>query len=554
MPRISLTLADVSQSISRPIIYDIIGQISNITKINDKSKIFFPGPIEKMKTVGSDIDSSSERFAQFDTNYITFIEVEEDFDKEAIGSTAVMQREHIPVFIDEKLDVQIVPVYAKNDVTLNIRYRCPSETEAKRWYNDLRMKFSQYRDVNLHKIKYHYMLPRETLLLIKDIYLLRENVSGYGESLDEYLIGHSSDRLDIIGNLVGEEARFVITETQTRIEGLYDFDGMPEKPSRQDKGYWEITFSYRFSYEMPIACNMRYPIMVHNQLLPKEYTIFNNTQYDINKDNLSASASLNALYSFEMNTIIDQRIRPDAMIRLPYFDDYIMPMVPKGTGTVFLALCEVDKTDNRTLMNLKDLGPIILDKDILDFIISSEIPYICKMFKSIIHISLYRNNSLTTFNTIDCDYSLNIHGIEDLDLRNLHHIRMSLVCDLSLLTSDAIDRLKKYPKALVKIISAMNDLLKNNPDFIHLSDERYITDLQFSAIYQMLTGYAYSNGRSSSDRFGYNLTPNVSAWPYNGYSGLLFKDIDPRMVENYRNNRIGMNTVQAMGVIAYPKN
>jgi hypothetical protein len=124
-------------------------------------------------------------------------------------------------------------------------------------------------------------------------------------------------------------------------------------------------------------------------------------------------------------------------------------------------------------------------------------------------------------------------------------IRLSLVTDISYLDSDAIRRLRNNPKVFVKIIGALNELLKNHPDFNNLGDLNRISEFHFSETYRILTGYRPGNNN-------YQINPGVNYhgnyFP-NGQLGSLFDGLDPVMVENYRRNRIGFNTVQVNGII-----
>jgi len=424
------------------------------------------------------------------------------------------------------------------------------------------------RDINLHDITYHYLLPMELLILLKAIHETKELTEPYDESYADFITRNSSTRLTVIGDLVNQDARLAISETQCRIVGIYGWDGIPEKPERDDAtGTWVSSFSYRFSYEKPIGCNFKYPIMVHNQLIPRYYTYSNSQTYDLYPIDKSYSLSLGALAGFEADTVMDNRVTPHFLIHLPEFDDYQPTTCPPGTGSVFIALCEVDTIDRRTLLSLDDLGDIILDADIMQFIREVEHPYMCDLYKSIFHLSLYRNTSLTTSGSLILDVNLNVKAVTDLNLRNQHRVRMSIITDISLLSREALDRLRRYPKVLAKIIVAINELFRNHPDLVDLGRRSYITALEFSPIYALLTGHAMDNGAgnsSGSNYYGGGLA--VNGWPRNssskdmrsaanlhrgtGYSSPIFADIDPRVIESYRRNRVGTNSTAVVGIVA----
>jgi hypothetical protein len=551
MPNISLTLPETGQSITRPVIFDIISQVQTITKLSDKTTILYPGDSMKNQTPGTSIDSKTDRFAMFNTDRYSFIEVEEDYDHETLGSTAITRPEQVPVFLDEKLKVQITPIYAASNVVINFRYRCTSKSEAIKWRDDVRIRVSQMRDVNLHSLTYHYLLPAEIIALLKTIYERREGYLGYGDTFEEYIANMSTSRLTLVGDLVANDARLAISETQTRVIGLFGFDGIPDKLEKDDpNGSWTINFSYKFSYEKPIGCHLKYPIIVHNQLLPKSYTYYTNKSYDLSKVSKYNSISMQALNGFESDTLMDTRVNQNALIHIPEFDDYQILSTPKGTGTIFIALAEVNITDSMSLFSLDELGDIVIDSDIMDFIKGSEYPYLCDVYQSIIHVHLYRNEYLTASGDIKCDINGNLSAKIPLDLRNQYRVRFSLVVDLTLLSRDALDRLRRWPKALIKIIQAMNELLKNRPDFNDLGSKNYISELEFSPIYAMLTGYTYDNGRGRGPNNYYGSGLPVNNWNGRSVNGPLFYGIDPLLIENYRRNRVAFNTVEVTGIIS----
>jgi hypothetical protein len=592
MPNVNVALPETSQTILRPAVLDIVKQVQEITKIDPKSKIQFPGDIQTMQTAGSEVGTTQDRAAIFGSDKYTFIEVEEDYDINGLGTTSVDGRGNSPVFYDEKLGVVLSPIYASYKVTINFKYRCTSKTEAIRWRDDMRIRASQMRDINLHSITYTYFLPLELLTIIKIIYEKRENYLGYGQSFQEYFLSNSSDRLKLISDNVGKDTRLGIAETQTRIQGIYGFEGIPEKPERDDSnGTWTISFSYSYTYDKPTGCNIIYPIMIHNQLLPIAYTHYYDKSIDLDKINKEFSSSRAALFAFESDSIMNTVINPLPYIRMPEFDDYVIPGYARGTGTAIMALCEVDTNDKKTLLNLNDMGSLILDKDILQFIREVEYSNICRLYKSIINITLYKNKQPTYTTTIDCDSDLNIKAVNPLNLRDQHRLRISLVTDLTLLDKRAIDRIKRYPKAFVKIIRSMNELLRNHPDLIRLSDKELISNLDFSNIYAIFTGLRYNNGSGESTGLYYNQGVGANEWPYltNGdnyygeckptqirllknnfiagatpvqnnintrctsYKNYAFRDLDPRIVENYRKNNIGLNTVMTTGIVSLKK-
>lgn len=549
--KINLTLEDIGQSLTRPIIFDIVKQMQKITDITDDVKIFFPGDIQKMQTPGSSIDTNENKNPLLGTDKYNFIEVIEEYDIEALSTTAIDGREHIPVFIDKTLDMYIAPIYATTNITINFKHTFTSKVEAMKWYDNIRSKISAMNEINLHEISYHYLLSKEIMLLLKAIYTNIENYLGYGQTFEEYIKSKSTSRLTMISDLVNSDYRLAVAETQTRIVGLYDFSGLPDKPERDEStGTWTLSYGYKFSYEKPLSCFVKYPAMVHNELIPAEYITAIKHYKDPIEINTSRSVSFSALSIFESDANSIMRSGSHYMLRLPSFDDYIIPNVPTGTSSVFLALCQVDKTDNKTLLDLKDLGDIMLDNDVLDFIYNSEYAYVTDIYKSIININLYRNNYLVSSGNIECTQSGIIKAKTELNLRNEHRVRFSLLTDISLLSDSAFYRLMSYPKAMVKIIGSMHELLKNDPDFNNLYHRKELSRSEMCMLYYIVSGIKHISSKNEGISKSLIFCNEFINHKNNDY---LFGNLTASDIDEYRRNKISFNSVQISNMIAVKK-
>lgn len=564
MPNISVTFPEIAQSVSRPVIFDIISQVEDIVKIDKSTKIYFAGDTQRMQQPGTSIDATGVGSQNKDPEFTNLrrlqIEVTEDFAVETLSATPVHGLGNSLLFGDDSLGVYLAPMYATSAVSIAFKYVCNGKTEALRWRDDMRIRVSQMRDVNLHDISYHYILPTPFVELLAEVYTAREAKCGYGDSFVNYVKHHSCDRLGVIGDLAGKEARLSISETQMRIVGLFDFDGLPEKPELEsESGTWSISFSYKFTYERPVTCYARYPIMVHNQLLRPELVGFTNGSYDLENVPKSYSGSLNGLSFFESDNQLTQRFNPRSEIILPEYDDFATKYPYRGLGNVLTALCEVDETDNRTLLNLTELGDIAIDADILDFILKSEFRYITQPYKSILNLTLYRNNDLAYRDSLTVTSALDVKGSRDLDLRNCHRVKLLLVTDLSMLDNAAIERLKQYPKAFVKIVSSIDELLRNHPGILSLGDKRTISDSDFNILYRFLTGIDLRTGTvmanlpvaSGSSAVTISTIRNKYVNTGNNYRPLdVFRNIRGPELERYRRERIQMNKVLLSEIIA----
>jgi hypothetical protein len=533
--------------------------VQQITKIDDKTKIFYPGDSQRMQQPGSNIDDKN-RDAQMQSNKILFIEVEEDYNLESLSSTAVNYIEHLPIFNDDVLHVTIRPIYVSTAITINFKFRTQSKAEALRWRDDIRVRVSSLRDINLHNLTYHYLLPRPFDALLREIYSLRETVAGYGDTYEEYIISNATDRLTAIGDLANKETRLAVSETQARVVGIFGFDGVPERPERDDtSGTWTINFSYKFTYERPAACSIRYPVIVHNQLLPEAYTDYVKDVNDPDNRDNSFPLSLKALNYFEATTQYKRHLNPNPVINIPSFDQFSPDTIIPGSATAFYVLCTFDESVPNLLVNLKELGDIILDEDIMAFLLESEVPYITKTYRSILHLDMYHGGCLQSDGCITCDTDGNVLLAGTPNLRLEHRVRLSIIADTAMLTKEALERLRGYPRALAKILIATNESLASHPKLIEMIQRNYITEYDYREFFRYLQGVQYNGFKGNPSEAH---LPRTAIYPgqralydsyrpgYVGSNRDVLKGVRNPGFENYRSNRPVQANVQFGLVVA----
>jgi hypothetical protein len=272
----------------------------------------------------------------------------------------------------------------------------------------------------------------------------------------------------------GEFANWVIAEKQMRIQGLFDFQGVPDKPEKEgDLSAYTTTFTYKFSYDKPIHCVMIYPIMVHNQLMNRRFRL--DKAYTIEDQNKSYSLSALNFSKFEDGNEILKAIG-NRGLDIPDFDtDFYPNSIPSGTSRVFTVLCRITNDNKKFLFNLKDLGSFSLDSEVLDFI-NYDKDFITKSYASILSLHLYENQNLKQSGSLIIDNDLNVSSVDDLNLRNIYRVRLGLVVNIHLLNEVVLSRIKSYNinnksfcKKLIKSISSIlrdiggdSDIRSNN--------------------------------------------------------------------------------------------
>jgi hypothetical protein len=542
MPNTYVALPETEQSIFRPIVIGIVEQIQHITKMK-AAQIYFPNEDKKVATSGATVDTKAkvDKFTEFEGKRKTEIVVEEELDPEEIQTTFFDGKEYPPVFQDRYIGITLCPVYAKAQVSVQFIYGCGSKTEAMRWLQEMRMAISRLREYYMHAVEYQYSLDRRYMDLIKLIFGMREQQGGYGDTFDQYWAKNSTPRLTYIGDLAGENAIMAVAERQTEIIGKFDFEGLPAKPTKNEQtGFWEIAFEYKFNYSKPIGINLRYPIIVHNQTMPLEYVSFTSREVrPLAKGPVSLSRTQAAELKFRADSVMDRIKAEDGVLMLPDFDDWQPDVRLKLTSGIIQILLEIDPTNLRALMSLQDMGDVVLDDDILQFLLGGEYTYLNQPYRSIFNVGLYRNGLLQDFRTISVDNQLNITSTVGLDIRSQYRIRFSVVNDISFVDPKAIVRLRQFPKLVYKVVKAINRAFRENPEMQQFNSVKHLSEIEFNAIYRGLLGMEPGIG---SKEIGWKELTCLRKYC-----------ISPELLHRIKTQNRSMKSTQIYGILAYNK-
>ena len=457
MPIINIPLSNTLETIERPIIYDIIRRVEDLTGISSKTQIRYFG--EGTQT-GQQWNSSLNKDKDLNNLYPLVdnltIEVEENYDAGRMLSIAVENRENPLVFFDPDLGIYIKPVRSPTDVVITFKYKARDRNAAVRWRNEIRTKTAKNREINMHDINYSWHLPNAYLDILSSIWTLRNNIAGYGDTFEEWFYKRMTDKITAVSDLAGNNVILAIAEKQAGIQGLYDFEGVPDKPEKDgDVGMWTVSFTYKFKYDKPINTIFNYPIVIHQQLLDEQYR-FLTPAYSLQEKWKQYTASGKVFAYFQSDTQL-MRALANRGLDIPSFDIFYPETVLASTLRVFTVLTNISVSDLTTLFNLADLGDFNLDSDILSFLKTSEFIYCTQTYQSIFQLNLYEDVYLQYGTILTVDSNLNVSATAPLDLRKTYHVRLSMVSDLSLLSTSAINRLKAAPVALAKIVAAIGN-------------------------------------------------------------------------------------------------
>ena len=355
-----------------------------------------------------------------------------------------------------------------------------------------------------HSFGYHYGIPEPYLQLLNVIHVCREAFDPYGDSFREYLEKHNDGRLTLNSDLVGKSQIFAVNERQSRIIARFGFDSVPDKPEYdQSTGTYTLSFPYKFSYEKPIACTMKYPIIVHNQLLPAEYVlpISNNDVSANTRKNFSASNY--GLSTFEAGARNNGIMRGDGIVRIPSHDEFNNNNVKLGYGTILSVLCQIDVENRLKLFSLDDLGDYMMDSDVLNFLKTTERTFFTKQRESLFYLYLLDNESPRHDTILYLDTEGYVCSKTPLSLRGVNRVCLAVCIDPTMVKPTAIDRGLRNKPVMRKILSLANENLLTNYGRNGITDRMNLTMTDMRKPFRNLEikGNAVQNYKQQTERF-----------------------------------------------------
>ena len=565
MPNVTLPLPNIENTVTHAAVADLAEQVQKLLELGYVNELVFvdsqgntatPSSFKGVKNVPND------RYARYGGNSRLWIEATEETNVSGWTTMVIERDENYPFFIDSEVGVNIQPVPLPTDLTLKIKFRTPNRDEAVRWRDSLISRLARVMEGVQHTLTFSMNLSPATWNLLHEIYCLREEKAPYGQTFLEYLQSKSSPDLTLVSEASGEQTNLSFRRRLGRVNGKFKVSPLPERPTyNSDGGVWECMIEYTVTYDKPIQCRVRYPIMVHNNFLPDKYIVSSNTDPNPYNHKRNLSLSQQALLGFEYN-LNGYNCSQDAFIQIPSIDDFIPQVITKGTATILMVLLRLESPTDRKLFNLKELGSVVLDPDILEFLQKSEYSYLNQPFKSFFGVNLYRDQDLVRPDSLYVDKDLNVMSVEDLDLRKSYRVRLNLVVDTCLLPHTCHDRLNAYPKALIKYVRAVNEAVRHNVDFVRYTTHYNLQPWMLSTLWRLLNGMGnnsnqYPGGIPPGGPVGGGTHPGIPDAPFgNNEDPSQSTDtslIPPEAWYSLRKSGGIMRTVQISGIMVHRK-
>lgn len=484
MPKVLFTNDGIRDSVIRPVVLDITRQLQEWTGLG-AMPILFPGDTEVVAQPASTIDEDSA-FNHTGSRPLWRVNLREEHQTDKLLATAVHQLEFPEYFYDEKLMVYLRPVYSPVILTMEFEYRSSDANNARRWRDEIRTRVSTNRDVRTHIINYHFPIPKEFMPLLEHIWTLREAQAGYGDTFDKYLADHFTQNVTKIATQIGTEERWAVAEQQGRVMGQWEFQEIPDEPSKQgETEAYRQAFSYKIFFDCPIASAGDYPVLIHNQLIDEKYILYQ-PKDDFQRFESRSPRSLTALGAFEVDRLAKPTVRSG--IRLPEFHEFYPRSVPRYTLQVLSALVgvatETDGTINRTIMNFNEIDENWEFRPEFLAFLKHEAAWLNKYCESLVNVTVYDNHMPLHHSLFHVDADLNVILDFEPDLRRTYYVRLALLMDPSQLTPRARDSGRDDANGLTLVGAALcPDLVKYKLLPKVLGDSNYIAKAEGEKFY-----------------------------------------------------------------------
>ena len=424
-----------------------------------------------------------------------FVKINEDYNEDYISSTLTTQHGSYPIFMDTDIDVSVYPVYVKSNIEFEFKYSTASRSELMRVRDLIRMKLSQLRNILIHSVDYTLIIPTVVEDFIADIYDLKSRLVD--QSLKEYFLSHTTKHLEYISDLANSESmRLGVFERQVRIVGEFDFI-LPDKPDTNlDDNAYDLNFTYKLLMDIPRGIVLRYPVMVANRVVPLKYIQSNidnkvNSKEEIYHNLNYLSYQDYALSYFETHRFLENRINIKLPVNIPFFDDFVQRVGHKGYVINTSILVEVDESDRRTLINLKELGDYELNPLFIEFLKTPYGTMICTPYKTPFYIGLHQGTKYFDAPILEIDSELTIRSKIELSLMQPIRITIDILIDPSYLNDINYKGLMKdYPDLYLFIL---HEILYG---YIQYKTESYGFNVKDTNFFRFLIDslyYAYLN-------------------------------------------------------------
>lgn len=346
---------------------------------------------------------------------------------------------------DKEIGFEVKPIYFKEIIELSIDYINTSKTFLETIVTGLKSLASFPGLMINHNLEYTYSLPPYIKALILNIASCKNKklnelltFKDYFENIAKSNMTYRTSETDnSIQNLT-----LAVKERQCNVFGIFDESIIETEIEEDDQNKaYKISFNYEVEFLTPVSLYLKYPIMVYNTRLNKNFLqVVKNYSYPNHNNALHGDQGLLSSFSSGIGPFTNIR-EPYSII--PSYDDRLEYRMPKEFQRIFSMLLIVDDQNPYNLININDQD-IPLKKELIDFIKKSEKDYIGSMYRSIVYFTLYENDSLDRSRKVILNNDDELVVDKILDNKKIYRLVCYIVNDLNYISTTDLERIKSY--------------------------------------------------------------------------------------------------------------
>lgn len=328
---------------------------------------------------------------------------------------------------DHALRVSLMPMLVDYQTTVRLIYTDDNLEHLRHLHEALLIKRNLGWYGSSHTVDYTIIPSKETDELLRTIHSMREQRYGYGETYDEWLTVCSSPDLHPVQG--GRHVEQAYNIRQIHIEG--NIEGDIEPIEEYTTNVFSFVLTYKFRYSRPSALVAKYPIQVHQQLLPRHYTITANSEHK--------GLSIAEVPIVRALTQVSDVYPPT--IRIPSVDLEPIQQHPTGYLPLWTAMLMLDDTPllDQVLCVIDQVPDVVMHPDIIAYLKDNRVyPNITRFYKAPFLLALYKDTTLMDERFLTVDAELAVRLTSAVNKRSIYRIALCVLVDQHALAAEAI--------------------------------------------------------------------------------------------------------------------
>lgn len=454
MPTIRVDIDNADLTVTRPVAQRIAYDLISALGLPNATRVIMPGSSDPEDLPITILDRGTNPVYGQELKVI--LEMEETFVDNRIYTDSLYQNENKPLFSDPNHGILVSPIYAHSEINIGLKFRFPSKQAAEKQLADMKRNIRMFTTGVMHEVEYTYFFPKVNLVILTELYRVKELKVQSGMTLDEWLRSSLHVDMTTAFNRSGSETELVKKELQSRIHGEFDFDILPEKAEKdENQRVHVLTFNYKITYDKILSTVMTYPHILNNSHIGDDF--FDKTiPYELGYRLTAPPRMVDNLDHFTQNKEVTGFIDG---VPIPHYHDWYPKYQLTGLAGVLRVLLEVDEGTPREVFNLQALGLFEFKEELINY---AKLNYenLGNYKESILHIVLYEDGKIKDGNNIIVDSDLNIETTFDMDMTKTYSVWVAVLGDFNKLSNKAFEQIRRNASFCLFILKAIDPTLE----------------------------------------------------------------------------------------------